>query len=75
MRYERSRGSNDKHRHVLCREDQFYNIVPDGIRKRGPWQVITRGYVQSLKPEYRLALARDGWLYIEAHPVGFSVTA
>ena len=75
MRYELSRGSNDKTRHVVCREDEFYTIVPDHIRKRGPWQVINRGEVQSLKPAYRQALTRQGWLYLETHPVGFSVTA
>ena len=74
MNYELSRGSKDKDRHVLCREDEFYTIVPTHIRHRGPWQVLSRGDIEALKPEYRLALARDGWVYIEAHPVGFKVT-
>jgi len=57
MRYELSRGSIDKDRHVICQEDQFYSLVPAEIRQRGPWQVIDRGDTKALRPEYRVALA------------------
>lgn len=75
MRYELSRDSLAKDRHILCREDEFYTLVPQAVRQRGPWQVLSRGYIEELKPEYRLELAHQGWLYIEAYPVGFSVKA
>lgn len=73
MRYELSRGSIHKDRHVLCREGAFYTFVPTEIRHRGPWQLLRRGNVKDLMPNYRLALARHGWLYIETNPVNFSV--
>ncbi|KUO56660.1 MAG: hypothetical protein APF80_10250, partial [Alphaproteobacteria bacterium BRH_c36] len=63
MRYVLSRGSIHKDRHVLCREGAFYIFVPTEIRHRGPWQVLRRGNVKDLKPKFRSALARHGWLY------------
>jgi hypothetical protein len=36
--------------------------LPDPVRHQGPWQVMGRGEIELLKPEFRLALARDGYL-------------
>ena len=74
MKFEICRGSIHKDRHVICREDEFYQAVPQEVRCRGPWQVLFRGEVMALRPEYRHALAKDGYCYIETHPVGFSPT-
>ena len=74
MKYELSRATIEKTRHVICYRDRFYDDVPGYIRKRGPWQLISTGDVSDLTPAYRLALSRDGWVYVEAHPVAFSVT-
>ena len=74
MRFELSRGSIHKDRHVLCREGEFYTTVPSHVRKHGPWQLLCRGNVEDLKPEYRFALAHEGWLYVEAHPLGFTLS-
>jgi len=75
MEYELSRATIEKTRHVICYRDRFYEDVPDRVRYNGPWQLIRTGNVDDLMPEYRLALARVGYVYVEAHPVGFSVTA
>ena len=45
---------------VVCRDGSFYESVPEDVRKQGPWQ-SQRGDIDSLKPEYRLALAQDGY--------------
>ena len=39
----------------------FYETVPQEVRKQGPWQGMHRGEIEKLKPEYRLALAHDGY--------------
>ena len=39
-------------------------IVPDDVRKQGPRRVNRCGAVEALKPEYRLALARDGSMLV-----------
>jgi hypothetical protein len=52
---------SDVHVFVLCYDGRFYDAVPDDVRKQGPWQGNRRGAVEALKPEYRLALARDGY--------------
>jgi len=36
--------------------------VPGEVREQGPWQGMHRGEIDLLKPEYRLALACDGYL-------------
>jgi hypothetical protein len=40
--------------------------VPDHVRHQGPWQMMQRGDIAKLKPEYRLALARDGYALVGA---------
>ena len=61
MRYQTLRSVSDNHVFVICRDDRFYDLVAEEVRKRGPWQGNRRGEVINLKPEYRLALARDGY--------------
>ena len=34
-------------------------------RHHGPWQGMQRGEIEKLKPEYRLALARDGYALVK----------
>ena len=53
------------HVFVLCRDGTFYEAVPVHVRKQGPWQGMHRGDVDRLKPEYRLALARDGYALVQ----------
>jgi hypothetical protein len=51
------------HVFVVCYDGKFYDVVPEDVRKQGPWQGQHLGDVDKLKPEYRLALARDGYSY------------
>ena len=64
-RYQTLRSVSDHHVFVVCRDGTFYEIVPDDVRKQGPWQGMQRGEIDKLKPEYRLALARDGYALVK----------
>ena len=57
--------------HVICREERFYQVVPHEVCSLGPWSVISRGEVSELAAEHRLTLARQGYVVIEAHMLGF----
>jgi hypothetical protein len=61
MRYQTLRSVSDNHVFVVCRDGTFYELVPEEVRHQGPWQGMQRGEVDTLKPEYRLALARGGY--------------
>jgi len=63
--YQSLRSVSDNHVFVVCRDGTFYEIVPDDVRKQGPWQGMQRGELEKLKPEYRLALARDGYALVK----------
>ena len=60
MRYQTLRSVSDHHVFVVCRDGTFYELFPEEVRKQGPWQGMQRGEIEKLKPQYRLALARDG---------------
>ena len=57
--------------HVICREERFYQDVPHEVQLLGPWSVMSRGEVSELAAEHRLTLARQGYVVIEAHMLGF----
>jgi hypothetical protein len=57
--------------HVICREEQFYQDVPQEIRSLGPWSVISQGEMSELLAEHRHTLARQGYVVIEAHMLDF----
>ena len=59
--YQTFRSVSDNRVFVVCRDGTFYEIVPADVRMQGPWQGQHRGETERLKPEYRLALARDGY--------------
>ena len=62
--YQTFRSVSDVHVFVLCYDGAFYERVPEDVRKQGPWQGQHRDDVGKLKPEYRLALARDGYALV-----------
>ena len=70
--YQSLRSVSDNHVFVVCRDGTFYEIVPDDVRKQGPWQGMQRGELEKLKPEYRLALARDGYALVKCDLAVFS---
>ena len=65
MKYQTLRSVSDHHVFVVCRDGKFYEDVPEEIRKLGPWQGQHHGEIDKLKPEYRLALARDGYALVK----------
>lgn len=65
MQYQTLRSVSDHHVFVVCHDGRFYEL-PEHVRKRGPWQGQHRGEVERMKPEYRLALARDGYVLVHS---------
>ena len=63
-RYQTFRSVSDVHVFVLCCDGKFYERVPEDVRKQGPWQGRRLGEVDKPNPEYRLALARDGYMLV-----------
>ena len=59
--YQTLRSVSDHHVFVVYRDGSFYELVPEEVRKQGPWQGMRRGEIELLKAEYRLALARHGY--------------
>lgn len=72
MRYQTFRSVSDVHVFVLCYDGSFYDAVPKDVRKQGPWQGNRRGDVDALKPEYRLALVRDGYMLVRCEHAVFN---
>ena len=54
---------------------QLLERVPADVRKQGPWQGNRHGSVEELKPEYRLALARDGYALVNCELAVFKPEA
>jgi hypothetical protein len=63
MHYQTLRSVSDNHVFVVCTDGEFYSL-PNHVRHQGPWRGMQRGKVERLKPEYRLALARDGYALV-----------
>ena len=75
MCYQTFRSVSDVHVFVLCYKGTLYEAVPDDVRKQGPWQGMQRGEVAKLKPEYRLALAEDGYALVKCELAVFNPEA
>jgi hypothetical protein len=75
MQYQTFRSVSDAHVFVLCHDDKFYERVPNDVRKLGPWQGNRSGDVDKLKPEYRLALAREGYMLVRCEEAVFKPEA
>ena len=56
---------------LLFREGE-YDALPLAAKLGGPWTGTFSGEMVRLKPGYRLAIARDGYVRIEGEGVGFS---
>ena len=69
--YEKNRSHGNNHLFVICYADRFYEDVPADLIRRGPWR-SSRGLVANLRPDIRLALARDGYFEIETPDAIFS---
>ena len=75
MQYQTFRSVSDVHAFVLCYDGSFYERVPEDVRKQGPWQGTRSGDVDALKPEYRLALVRDGYALVKCDLAVFNPEA
>ena len=73
--YQTFRSVSDVHLFVVCRDGSFYDAVPPDVRKQGPWQGQRLGAVEALKPEYRLALAREGYALVKCEHAVFKPEA
>ena len=83
MNYKIIRSVSDKHLHIIFEEgpapidaqvpgsDPFQR-VPQQLRALGPWQGLSKGEVEDLKPHYRLLLAEQGFTVIYSHMSYFS---
>ena len=52
MQYQTFRSVSDNHVFVVCRDGTFYEIVPEDVRKQGPWQGQHRGEMANLTTQY-----------------------
>jgi hypothetical protein len=75
MQFQTFRSVSDVHVFVLCYDGSFYDAVPEDVRKQVPWQGNRRGAVEALKPEYRLALARDRYALVKCEHAVFNPEA
>ena len=64
--YQFMRSRADVHTFVVCYADRFYADVPYHVRRKGPWNGTGRGAVVKLKPDLRLALARDRYVVVNS---------
>jgi hypothetical protein len=62
--YQFMRSQADVHTFVVCYADKFYADVPYHVRRKGPWNGTGRGDVVNLRPDLRLALARDRYVVV-----------
>ena len=75
QQYQTLRSVSDNHVHLICGADEAFADLPDHVRYLGPWQVMSRGKVGSLKADYRLALARHGYALVQCELAVFKPEA
>ena len=64
MRYCICRSTREKTLHVLYYADRF-KLLPDQVRRRGPWERVRSGEIAALQPAYRAALAERGHVLLQ----------
>lgn len=74
MRYEVVRSVEDRSVHLIFREGPFDDL-PAPIKHMGPWQGLSGGAIERLKPHYRLQIAEQGFVVVYQHLATFSPTA
>ena len=67
------RSVADKNVHVIFREGTFDDL-PARIKHMGPWQGVTGGEIEQLKPHYRLQIAEQGFTVVYQPLATFSPT-
>jgi hypothetical protein len=74
-RYQSLRSVSDSHVFVVCRDDRFYDTVPEHVRKRGPWQVQHRGELANLNTQYLIDLEEQGYSLVRCELAVFKPEA
>jgi hypothetical protein len=64
----------DKNLHVIFRAGEFESL-PTRIRSLGPWQGLSGGAVEDLKPHLRLQLAEQGFALVYQNLASFTPRA
>ena len=72
MRYEAARSNTDKSLHIICNDGMFESL-PHCVRSLGPWQGLTGGAIETLKPHYRMLLAEQGFVIVYQNLAAFSL--
>src|SRR5258705_11883468 len=71
MRYEAFRSLADKNVHVIAPEGAMRSTASTTLMDLGPWRKLVAGEILNLKPQYRLAIARNGYAFIRLSPKDF----
>jgi hypothetical protein len=71
MHYEIIRSVTDKSLYIIFAEGTF-GILPDLVRRLGPWRGLIGGNIISLKPHYRLQLTEQGFVLVYQKLANFS---
>jgi hypothetical protein len=74
MDYEVIRSVKDKSLHIIFMEGTF-GVLPEFVRRLGPWRGLVGGQVLSLKPHYRHQLAEQGFVLVHQSKDDFSAEA
>lgn len=74
MDYEVIRSVKDKSLHIIFMEGTF-GVLPEFVRRLGPWRGLVGGQVLSLKAHYRHQLAEQGFVLVHQSQDNFSAEA
>jgi hypothetical protein len=70
-KYQTFRSVSDLHVFVVCRDGRFYEVVPDDVRKQGPWQGQHRGEMANLATQYLLDIEEQGYALVPCEAAVF----
>jgi hypothetical protein len=73
--FQTFRSVTDNHVFVVCLADKFYEIVPDDVRKQGPWQGQHRGEVANLNTQYLIDIEEQGYALVRCEAAVFKPEA
>jgi hypothetical protein len=71
MQYQTLRSVSDHHVFVVCLDGTFYEIVPEDVRKQGPWQGQHRGEMANLATQYILDIEEQGYALVTCEEAVF----
>ena len=66
---------SDNHVFVVCRDGTFYEIVPDDVRKQGPWQGQHSGELANLNTQYLIDIEEQGYTLVRCEAAAFKPEA